>query len=89
MVLGTAVIEKVTPVAIGHIEPNAFEVIEPGEAGLLVNTVIGMLLLVTVVGDAHVAFEVTVTVMLEPVASEVVVKVELVAPAILFPLFFH
>jgi hypothetical protein len=54
-----------------------------------VYTVIAILLLVTLAGAAHVAFEVNVTVIFEPTGSNEVVYVEPVFPGISIPLFFH
>ena len=48
-----------------------------------------MLLLVTLVGEGQVAVEVITTAIVEGLASEVVVCVELVAPAIFAPFLCH
>ena len=56
-------------------------VIVPGVTGVAGLTVIATGVLVAVVGEAHVAFDVSITVTTSPFASEVVLNDELFVPA--------
>ena len=56
-------------------------VMTPGVAGVAGFTVMGIVLLSAVVGDAQIAFEVNITCTTSPFASDEVIKVELFEPA--------
>ena len=84
--MGTASILKFNPLTPG--QTGVDPVTGPGMAGVPGFTVTLIVLLVAVVGDTHVAFEVRTTVTRSPLFNVVDVKVELLVPT-LFPFTFH
>lgn len=84
--MATATTLYVNPVMPGH--TVAVPEIIPGVAGVAGLTVIGILLLISVIGDTQMAFDVSRTVTISPLESNEVEKLGLFVP-VFAPLIIH